>query len=64
MTEKPPAIDEDELFVFEAIEIDPERCGFRQTPREPDKPRLLVVRKDSARWNRLLYDTWTPSPEQ
>jgi hypothetical protein len=48
--------DDDAMFVFDAIEQDPVRCGFRQTTREQDKPRLLVVRKDAARWRKLLYD--------
>ena len=46
---------DEELFVFDAIEMDPEKCGFAAPRETAKKPRLLVVRRDADRWKKLLY---------
>jgi predicted metalloprotease len=52
----PEAADEnEEVFVFDAIEMDPEKCGFAAPRETVRKPRLLVVRRDAERWKKLLY---------
>lgn len=50
-----PTSECEEIFVFDAIELDPEKCGFSAPASAASKPRLLVVRRDAERWKKLLY---------
>jgi len=45
----------EEVFVFDAIDLDPEKCGFSKPQTAAKRPRLLIVRRDSDRWKKLLY---------